>query len=123
MRDINMAEYVIIGVSYSDKEEHIEWVRVAREIANKRLLDASVVHRSFIVDLLKTNSASFKTAIVTTNNANKTYSYRTGADVHVISNQFLATDSNATKSDNLSNLPRFSMPNEEITKSADVIFD
>lgn len=107
-----MSEYVILGVSYSEEEKHIEWVLLSR-IVNNKLTIGSVVDHSFVVDLIKTEAASFRTATIDKD----TRRFHLGAEVHVYDDEFLATNRNDTDKDNLSNLPRFIMPTKEIEES------
>lgn len=109
-----MVEYLIFGVSYSEDEKHIEWVFLSR-IENGTVTGGSVVDHSFVVDLIKTESASFRTATID----KEEKKYHRGAKVHVYDDEFLATDRNATDKDNLSNLPRFIMQTKEIEGSVE----
>lgn len=101
-----MAEYFILAVGYSEEEEHIEWALVARFETNHDCVMTAVVERDFLVDLLRTESATFRTATVNP----ATGKFRKGADVHVIGDEFLSTDANDVTHDNLGKLPRFKMP-------------
>jgi hypothetical protein len=109
-----MSEYLIFGVSYSEDEKHIEWVLLSR-VENGTVTGSSVVGHSFVVDLIKTESASFRTATMDKD----ALKFHRGALVHVYDDEFLATDRNATEKDNLSNLPRFNMPSKEIEESVE----
>ncbi|MCU7283268.1 DUF3892 domain-containing protein [Pseudomonas peradeniyensis] len=105
-----MAEYLIFAVSYSEKDEHIEWLLIARQ-EGKGLKATSIVSRAFIVDLIKNNVATFKTAVI----RDKIF-YR-GADVVVYDEDFLTTTADATEENNLQRLPSFVVPQKEIDDS------
>lgn len=97
-----MADFCITKVKYSDDGEHIEWV-VVREELDSKIGEERMVSRAFIADLIRLGKASFMTR--NWDAANKFWA--TGADVHVVDGQFLSTDRNSRKRDNLGNLPRF----------------
>lgn len=109
-----MPEYLIFGVSYSEDKKHIAWVLLSR-FENNKFTPTSVVEHSFVVDLIKTGAASFKTATIDKKNKK----YNLGADVQVYDDEFLKTDRNDTDEDNLSNLPRFTVPSKEIEDSVE----
>lgn len=103
-----MTEYLIFGTSYSKQpEEHIEWVVLARA-ENNKLAGAFLVSRHFVVDLIKTGSASFKTATI------QNQKFLRGADVVIYDDEYLTTSPDASEQNNLENLPSFSMPDDEI---------
>ncbi|RMO93471.1 hypothetical protein ALQ32_200113 [Pseudomonas syringae pv. tagetis] len=108
-----MIEYLIFGTGYSKQPEHIDWVLVGREI-DKKLTKAFVVEREFVVDLIKTESASFRTA---TTQGNK---YFKGAKVVIYSDKFLTTSPDASENNNLEELPTFSMPDDDIDKAIEL---
>lgn len=112
-----MTEYLIAAVGYSDKEEHIEWLLLVR-LSEKRAVGSWLVPRDFAVDLIQTDSATFKTAIFTLRDGK--FSYSLGADVRLYDKKFLTTDPNKTERDNLGNLPRFPVPDFEIDE---IIFE
>jgi hypothetical protein len=107
-----MAEYLIVGVAYSSEEKHIDWVFVSREV-DKKLSFFSVVGNQLVVDLIKSKSATFKTATIDL----AKLKYYIGADVQIYDGEFLTTSPDASEANNLENLPVFSMPNEDIEKS------
>lgn len=97
-----MADFCITKVKYSDDGEHIEWVVVRQELVSK-IGDERVVARAFVADLIRLGKASFMTRTWDAYNQH----WATGADVHVVDDQFLSTDRNSRKRDNLGNLPQF----------------
>ncbi|AYL14651.1 hypothetical protein D9N00_08775 [Pseudomonas syringae pv. actinidiae] len=105
-----MIDYLIFGTGYSKQPEHIDWVLVGREIDNK-LTKAFVVAREFVVDLIETESASFRTATV------QGKKYSKGAKVVIYDGEFLTTSPDASENNNLEELPTFSMPDDDIDKA------
>ena len=102
-----MTEHLIFGVSYSKHHEHIEWLMVGRD-ADRKLAGLFLATRSFVVDLIKTDSASFRTAVM------KEKKYHKGAEVVIYDDEYLTTVPDASEANNLENLPSFSMPEDEI---------
>ena len=74
-------DFWITGVNKGDK--HIDYVRVQRKKVTANLGPARIVDRGFVADLIR------------------------GGRVHVIEEDFLTTDPNDTKRDNLGNLQEF----------------
>ncbi|WP_095183970.1 DUF3892 domain-containing protein [Pseudomonas sp. Irchel 3H9] len=109
-----MAEYFILGVSYSEDGAHIDWVQIGRleepEPKQKRVKFIGPVSRQFVVDLIESESATFKTLPL----IEKTGKLRPGANVRIYENDFITTEPDHKEENNLENLPRFSMPDAEI---------
>lgn len=99
-----MADFCITKVKYSFGGTHIESVIVREEIPLKGKIGPDrKVDRAFVADLIRLGKASFQTR---TWNATKK-EWDVGAKVHLIENEFLTTDKNSKKRDNLENLPTF----------------
>lgn len=112
-----MSQYLILGVSYSKEENHIDWVVITREIDGK-LFGFFVVSREFAVDLIKTETASFRTV---TMDLEKRKYYK-GAEVHVYGDEFLITAPDSKEENNLENLPAFEMPGAQIEEELKKVF-
>ncbi len=97
-----MTDFCITKVKYSDGGEHIEWVLVREELAGK-IGAERIVARAFVADLIRKGKATFQTRVL---NSDKT-AWAPGAAVHVVDDEFLSTDRNSRKRDNLGNLPTF----------------
>lgn len=97
-----MTDFCVTKVKYSDDGEHIEWVVVREELVGK-IGDERVVARAFVADLIRKAKATFQTRVF--NPTQK--AWENGAVIHVIDDQFLSTDRNSRKRDNLGNLPTF----------------
>ncbi|MDO7903397.1 DUF3892 domain-containing protein [Pseudomonas sp. K1(2024)] len=106
-----MIEYYIFSVCYSKKSEHIDWVLLGRPVDGK-MDKCDLVSRSFVVDLIATESASFWTATF----KGKGKGFAKGAEVIVYDDEFITTVADAKEENNLENLPTFSMPEEEMDK-------
>lgn len=111
MRIDVMIEYYIFSVCYSKQSEHIDWVVLGRPVDGK-MEQCALVSRSFVVDLIATESASFRTATF----KGKGKGFAKGAEVIVYDDEFITTVADAKEENNLENLPTFSMPEEEIDK-------
>ncbi|MCB2255982.1 DUF3892 domain-containing protein [Pseudomonas chlororaphis] len=99
-----MADFCITKVKYSEDGEHIQWVIVREEIpAQRKIGSERKVERAFVADLIRLGKASFQTRVW--NSSDSTWD--TGANIHLIDNEFLSTDRNSRKRDNLGNLPTF----------------
>lgn len=96
-----MADFGVVAVRYSPDRSHIEYVRLARDLPGK-FGPFRIVARGFVADLINMNKATFKTWV-----KNSQGNYSPGADIHVIDEEFLSTDRNSRKRDNLGNLPEF----------------
>jgi hypothetical protein len=107
-----MAEFLIFGVAYSEKETHIDWLLITREVENT-LNGSSIVGKKFVVDLIKTKSATFRTVTLDS----KKMRFVRGAEVHVYDDDFLTTSPDHSEANNLESLPRFVMPDDEIDRS------
>jgi hypothetical protein len=55
-----------------------------------------------VADLIRRGNAAFQTRTKTADDK-----WKQGADVHLIDDEYLTTDRNSTKRDNLGNLPEF----------------
>lgn len=105
-----MAEYFIIAVAYSEDEQHIDWLLIGREVDSMLSL-LSVAHRQFVVDLIDSGSASFRT--VTLDKSKN--AFRPGSYVQTYDKIYLTTVRDALEENNLENLPVFVMPNNGIS--------
>lgn len=95
-----MANFCITSVKYSSDGKHIQWLAV-REEKETTVGVERIVDRAFVATLINLGLATFITR--TWSEAEKTF--KKGADVHVLEEQYLTTDRNNTKRDNLGNLP------------------
>lgn len=96
-----MTDFCITAVRYNKDRAHIETVQVHEE-KGSAIGPARVVSRVFVADLIRLNKATFQTRIKRADG--KLY---VGAAIHVIDNEYLTTDRNSTKRDNLGSLPEF----------------
>lgn len=96
-----MADFCITAVRYNAQGEHIEFVKVCEEKADSLGLER-IVSRAFVADLIRLGKATFQTRTEVVSGR-----WRIGATVHVIEDDYLTTDPNYTKRDNLGNLPLF----------------
>lgn len=110
----DMTEYFILAVGYAAEAERIDWAFVARASEQGEFVMNALVDRDFVVDLIRTESATFRTAPVN----RTTGRFTKGASVHVLADEFLSTDANDIKRDNLGELPRFDVPKFEIDLEA-----
>lgn len=97
-----MPDFSVSAVKYDQEEQHIEWLEV-REDFPKRVGDPRKVPRAFVADLIRKGCATFQT--ITRNPS--TGNWQNGATLHVIGDEYLSTDPNDIKKDNLGKLPRF----------------
>ncbi|GFM90774.1 DUF3892 domain-containing protein [Pseudomonas cichorii] len=104
-----MAEFLIFGVAYNKDDQHIDWVVVSRAV-DRKLRGLSLVSRQFIVELIKTESATFKTATI----HREINIYEEGAKVHIYDDEYLTTAADDTEKNNLESLPSFVMPDDDI---------
>lgn len=98
-----MADFCITAVRYSKDRSHIEYVHVREEKQQQKTISSPrIVSRAFVADLIRLNKASFQTRVEKSDGT-----WSRGADVHLIDDEYLTTDSNSTTRDNLENLPEF----------------
>jgi len=99
-----MTDFCITQVKYSDDGAHIQSLIVREEIPAKGKIGPNrKVDRAFVADLIRLGKVSFQTR--TWNADDKAWDV--GARVHLVEDQFLTTDRNSRKRDNLENLPTF----------------
>ncbi|WP_122556153.1 DUF3892 domain-containing protein [Pseudomonas viridiflava] len=96
-----MTDYCISAVSYDSQGNHIEWVRVHKDLGDS-IGGAMVCARAFVADLISSNRATFQTVVPGVRTT-----WQNGARIHVIDGVYLTTDSNSTKRDNLGSLQTF----------------
>jgi hypothetical protein len=96
-KEFNMADFFISGIRREKPGGHIQQVQVIKSGKAVRM----TADRAFVADLITLGKTTFQT-IFWENNA-----WRYGAHVHVVDGEYLATDRNARKEDNLENLPAF----------------
>lgn len=96
-----MTDFCISAVRYDSKNEHIDWVKV-HEDRGSSIGPYRRVPRLFVADLIRLGKATFQTVVQGSDGK-----WQDGAHVHVIDNDYLSTDRNSTKRDNLGNLPTF----------------
>jgi hypothetical protein len=96
-----MIDFCITAVKYNHDRSHIDSVRV-REEKGRELGPNRTVPRAFVADLIRLKKASFQTRLQTSERE-----WRVGAEVHLIDGEYLTTDKNSKKWDNLENLPEF----------------
>ncbi|MGX9779183.1 DUF3892 domain-containing protein [Pseudomonas aeruginosa] len=100
-----MADFCITAVRYNKDQSHIEYVQVREEIKREgqiKIGAARAVPRAFVADLIRRGNAAFQTRTKTADDK-----WKVGADVHLIDDEYLTTDRNSIKRDNLGNLPEF----------------
>ncbi|MCF5198944.1 hypothetical protein [Pseudomonas syringae] len=100
-------------MAYSKEERHIEWLAIFR-LVESNLSFFSFVGRPFVVDLINSGAATFRSATI--NSRDK--SFAIGATVHVYDGEFLTTSPDKSESNNLENLPEFVMPDDDIDEAA-----
>jgi hypothetical protein len=96
-----MTDFCITAVRYNEQKSHIDFVRVNEE-KGRELGPSRTVPRAFVADLIRLKKASFQTKLKTPEGV-----WKVGAEVHIIDNDYLTTNKNPTKRDNLENLPEF----------------
>lgn len=96
-----MTDFCITAVRYNKDKSHIEEVMV-REEMEKKIGKPRTVARAFVADLIRLDKATFQTRIQKADGK-----WAIGANVHLINDEYLTTDRNSTKRDNLGNLPEF----------------
>ncbi|MFJ2984885.1 MULTISPECIES: DUF3892 domain-containing protein [unclassified Pseudomonas] len=92
-----MADFYIYAVRREKPSGHIQQVKV---IKNGKALQMTT-DRAFVADLITLGKTTFQTIFW------ENGGWRYGAHVHVVDGEFLATDRNARKEDNLESLPTF----------------
>lgn len=98
----DMADFGITAVRYNSSKTHIDYVQVRQDLPDA-FGPPRTVSRAFVADLIRMGKASFQTWTMNTS----TNKWNVGAHVHVIDGEYLTTDRNSTKRDNLGNLPQF----------------
>ena len=97
-----MPDFSVSAVKYDQAEQHIEWLEVREDFPDK-VGKVRKVPRAFVADLIRKGCATFQT--ITRNPTTK--KWENGATLHVIGDEYLSTDPNDIKKDNLGKLPRF----------------
>jgi hypothetical protein len=100
------ADYLITGVRYNSNEIFITYVEIRKDNGNDTG-KAEMYTRESIVASIKKN-VTFCTAITQIDDEGKK-SFKKGSDVNIIvidGIEYLRTDQNKTKRDNLENLPQ-----------------
>lgn len=96
-----MTDFCISAVRYDSNNQHIELLKV-HEDRGSSIGPFRSVPRLFVADLIRLGKATFQTVVKGSNG-----NWQNGAHVHVIDEDYLSTDRNSTKRDNLGNLPTF----------------
>ena len=99
---IAMEDFYISAIKMDSNNQHIELVKI-HENLGKKIGPDTVNSRAFVGELIRKGKAEFKT--ITYNKEKKSWSV--GAKVEVMTDDFITTDPNKTKHDNLGNLPTF----------------
>lgn len=97
-----MTDFYISAIRKDITKTHIEKVQV-HKVNGTTFGKALTTDRAFVANLIDLGETTFKT--ITKNAVGDKWSI--GAVVHVIDDDFLTTDPNKTKKDNLGNLPLF----------------
>lgn len=109
-----MQEYFILGANYSNEENHLEWVFLARwDQKQTAFVAGAVVGRNFVYDLIEKDAACFSTVVYD----QRKQAFGRGAKVIQFGEGFLTTESDKTEANNLESLPRFEMNSKEIEAS------
>ena len=95
-----MEDFYISAIKMDSNNQHIEFVKI-HENLGKKIGPGTVNSRAFVGELIRKGKAEFKT--ITYNKEKKSWSV--GAKVEVMTDDFITTDPNKTKHDNLGNLP------------------
>ena len=99
------ADYLITGVRYDQNEVYISIVE-AREDKDSELGSPANYKREQIVSAIK-NGTSFVTAFKVKENDKYVFKMGASVDIIIVDNvEYLRTDKNKTKKDNLENLPK-----------------
>ncbi|NTY90447.1 DUF3892 domain-containing protein [Pseudomonas putida] len=91
------ADFYISGIRRDKPGGHIQQVQLIKDGTNKRLTS----DRAFVADLINLGQTTFQTIFWDKDK------WRFGEHVHTVDGEFLATDRNARKEDNLESLPTF----------------
>ncbi len=97
-----MTDFYISAIQKDASQIHIDKVRV-HKVDGNNFGNGLVTDREFVANLIDLGHTTFKTIVE--NKAAGNWSI--GATVHVIDGNYLTTDPNKTKKDNLGNLPNF----------------
>lgn len=95
-----MADFCITAVRYNDDKSHITFVKV-REEKQGKVGAPRTVSRAFVADLIRLGKVTFQTRTKTNER------WQRGAAVYLIDDEYLTTERNDTKRDNLGELPTF----------------
>lgn len=96
-----MADFCITAIRYNKDQNHIEFVKV-REEKEGKVGTPRTVSRAFVADLIRLGKVAFQTRTKTDEG-----NWKRGAEVSLIEGEYLTTDRNDTKRDNLGSLPVF----------------
>ncbi|MBX8541077.1 DUF3892 domain-containing protein [Pseudomonas cichorii] len=97
-----MTDFYISAIQKDTSQTHIEKVRV-HKVNGDHFGSGLVTDREFVANLIDLGHTTFKTIV-----ENKTTGkWNIGAVIHVTDGNYLTTDPNKTKKDNLGNLPNF----------------
>ena len=96
-----MTDFCITAIKYSSDRQHVEWVKINEEKVNALGPDR-ITSRAFVADLIRLGKATFQTRYKGADGK-----MHFGAQVHVVDGEFLSSDRNNTKRDNLGALPEF----------------
>lgn len=97
-----MENFYISAIKMDSTNQHIEFVKV-HENKGDTIGPGTVNSRAFVGQLIRTGKIEFKT--ITYIKAENLWSV--GAKVEVMTDDYITTDPNKTKRDNLGNLPTF----------------
>lgn len=100
--EIAMVDFYISAIKMDSTNQHIEFVKVHEDLGDK-IGPGTVNSRAFVGELIRKGKAEFKTIIY---NKEKKLWFD-GAKVEVMADDYITTDPNKTKRDNLGNLPTF----------------
>lgn len=101
-QEMTMADFFITAVQYNEDKNHIESVEVREDLGWGSVGEVRLVPRAFIVDLIRLDKASFRTATHEYNGK-----WTSGDNVVTYGQDFLTTEGNSTRRDNLDELPEF----------------
>ena len=100
-----MLKFYISAIQMDKTGQHIEWVKthsVKNDIFDTK---GSINSRKFIVELIETGYITFETIFWNKN----IKMWEPGAKVNIVDKQYITTEPNETKRDNLGNLPTFEL--------------
>ncbi|MEG2734517.1 MAG: DUF3892 domain-containing protein [Hafnia sp.] len=99
-----MADFYISAIRMDSTGQHIDWVKTHKKTSSTSLEPkGSTNSRQFVGELISTVNIEFRTVIWDAVNKK----WNIGAKVEVMTDGYITTDPNKTKSDNLGNLPKF----------------